>query len=257
MDLAEAAFALNTQWPTFMLQDPQSRVYADNLEAFLDWTWLVVSTKDPTELLARILAVPFYWDQPLEELPDRGWDDAIERAVRTRSLGHEPNTVCALEITLANKARGQGLSSACIDHLRLVAQERGMVNFVAPVRPTSKVNYCSESMDQFLTRIGPDGLSADPWLRAHQRLGAEIVKIAPLSMTIVGTFDDWFQWTNLDFRQFGVTAEVNGGLVPVLIDHSNELGVYLEPNVWVRHKVTNLQHESLRARQSLNRSQTD
>lgn len=220
-----------------MLQDPHSRVYVNNLEAFAAWIWFLVATEDPNILLGRILTVPFRWDQDLQNLPDRGWDEAIELGVETQLLGTDPNTMCALEITLDSQARGRHLSSVCFAHLHRIAMERQLTNFVAPVRPTSKADNRDESMPDFLRRAGPDGLSADPWLRTHQSVGGRIIKVAPMSMTITGTFNDWFKWTGMELERFGTAADVAGGLVPLLIDHSNEIAAYIEPNVWVAHEV--------------------
>jgi hypothetical protein len=38
-----------------------------------------------------------------------------------------------------------------------------------------------------------DGLPTDAWLRTHVRIGGKIVKIAPYSMTIIGTIAEWLQ----------------------------------------------------------------
>jgi hypothetical protein len=60
------------------------------------------------------------------------------------------------------------------------------------------------------------------------------VKIAPYSMTIVGTIADWSQWTGRTFERSGEIA-VDGALAPVLVSVEQNYGVYVEPNVWVRH----------------------
>jgi hypothetical protein len=79
-----------------------------------------------------------------------------------------------------------------------------------------------------------DGLPTDAWLRTHVRIGGKIVKIAPYSMTIIGTIAEWSRWTGTAFESSG-EAEVEGALVPVLVSLEQNYGVYVEPNVWVRH----------------------
>ena len=76
----------------------------------------------------------------------------------------------------------------------------------------------------------------DPWLRVHVRAGGEIVGVAPFSMTVVGTLDDWRGWTGLPFEDDG-ELDVPGALAPVLVNLRQGLAVYVEPNVWVRHRV--------------------
>jgi hypothetical protein len=74
----------------------------------------------------------------------------------------------------------------------------------------------------------------DPWLRTHERVGAEIAKVATESMRIPGTVTQWEEWTELAFPDSG-SYVVPGALVPVEIDREEDQGLYLEPNVWMVH----------------------
>jgi hypothetical protein len=57
-------------------------------------------------------------------------------------------------------------------------------------------------------------------------------------MTIAGTIAPWEDWTQMSFPESGHYV-VPGALLPVEIDCENDSGVYLEPNVWVEHKLGN------------------
>jgi hypothetical protein len=74
----------------------------------------------------------------------------------------------------------------------------------------------------------------DPWLRPHERLGAEIVKVAPQSMRVLGTVAEWEDWAEMPFPETGAYV-VPGALVPVDIDRGRDEGTYVEPNVWMVH----------------------
>jgi hypothetical protein len=65
-------------------------------------------------------------------------------------------------------------------------------------------------------------------------VGGRVVRVAPHSMTITGTLDEWRRWTGLPFDISG-TVDVPGGLVPVDCDVTHNVAAYIEPNVWVRH----------------------
>ena len=80
-----------------------------------------------------------------------------------------------------------------------------------------------------------DGLLYDPWLRLHQRLGAEVVEVCHGSMTVTGTRAEWEEWPGLDYPGDGEYV-VDGALVPVRFE--GDRGVYVEPNVWMRHSTT-------------------
>jgi hypothetical protein len=61
------------------------------------------------------------------------------------------------------------------------------------------------TIDRYLSWRRQDGTHLDRWLRTHERLGADIVKVAAESM------------------------------VPIEIDHERDEGAYVEPNVWMVH----------------------
>lgn len=82
-----------------------------------------------------------------------------------------------------------------------------------------------------------DGLPVDSWLRVHARLGGVIVGVAPTSQTISGTLDQWREWTGEPFDTEGPTIVPNA-LAAVHCFPQHGYGVYVEPNVWVRHDLT-------------------
>jgi len=55
-------------------------------------------------------------------------------------------------------------------------------------------------------------------------------------MVITGSLAQWRSWTAEPFAVDGPTL-VPGGLVPVLVSQAHDLGVYVEPNVWMRHPI--------------------
>src|SRR4029453_8284487 len=89
-------------------------------------------------------------------------------------------------------------------------------------------------MDRYITWRRPDGTLLDPWLRTHERLGAEIVKIAPESLRIPGTVAESEEWTEMAFPESEAYV-APGALVPVEVARERDGGVYVEPNVWMVH----------------------
>jgi hypothetical protein len=68
----------------------------------------------------------------------------------------------------------------------------------------------------------------------HERVGGEIVRPASAAMRVTGTVAEWERWTGLAMPESGY-YDVPGALVPVAIDR--DLGHYLEPACWMRHRV--------------------
>jgi GNAT superfamily N-acetyltransferase len=232
-DLLESAVALGDVGAEFMHHDPiASLTRARRLARRWPEFFLVVI--DGGEPVARAVAVPLAF--PAEgrvALPDHGWDGAILWATQDALDGRPPTTLCALDVQVAGSRRGQGVAATALTALRDCAREQGLTRFVVPVRPTGKRERPIMPMAEYLTLRRDDGLPEDPWLRTHERLGARQVKIAPFAMTITGTLTQWREWTGKSFVEG--ENEVEGGLVPVLASIRQDLGVYVEPNVWLEH----------------------
>jgi GNAT superfamily N-acetyltransferase len=232
-------------WPRFMLHDETAELYfaGPNLDARLDTAFAVVDASRPEVAVGRAFAVPFAFGGPgREQLPDAGWDAAIRWAHEDRMLGRPGNVLSALEITLLPSHRGKGGSGVVLRAMADHARALGYRELFAPVRPTAKHLEPFTPIAQYAFRTRDDGLPFDPWLRVHVRAGGTIVKVAPASMVIVGTLADWTQWTGLTFEASGQHA-VPGALVPVHISVEQDHGVYVEPNVWLRHSLGPLQRD--------------
>ncbi|RSS45649.1 N-acetyltransferase, partial [Streptomyces sp. WAC07061] len=151
-----------------------------------------------------------------------------------RRRGVRPDTVSALEISVARGRQGEGLSGRMLTAMREGARAAGFTEVVAPVRPSGKPAEPQTPMAEYAYRTREDGLPYDPWLRVHVRAGAVIDSVAPVSMTISGTLDEWRRWTGLPFDTPG-PVHVPGALSTVHCDPEHDRAVYVEPNVWVRH----------------------
>lgn len=229
--LLDAFYDLGTTWPEFMTHDPTGNEFYARAEVFADF--ILVATAADDSLVARVCSIPFRLDGA--PLPDEGWDGAIRKGIRCRDLGETPDTVSAIEIAIAEGSQGQGLSSVLLEAMRANVRRHGIRRFVAPVRPTGRTDV-HQPMADYARRTRDDGLPVDPWLRVHVRAGGTIEKVAPTSMVIAADVERWRQWTGLPFDADG-PVEVPGALVPVTCDVTHGVASYVEPNVWVRHRV--------------------
>lgn len=166
-------------------------------------------------------------------LPVAGMPAAWRDALRDGFAEGEPDRLCAIAILIDPDAHGRGLSRKMLEHMRGLAAARGW-ELVAPVRPTLKHRYPLTPIERYMHWRREDGQLFDPWLRSHERLGAELVGVAPDSLVSEGTVAELEQWCGLAFPESG-TYVVEGALVPVEIDLEADRGSYREPNVWMRH----------------------
>ena len=230
-ELADAKGPLLEAWPRFMLEDPVSnRCWGLLYERFGAFQHFLVEG-DTGELVAEVNAVPVAVD--LDELPDRGWDDVLERGTDARET---PTAVSAIQVLIHPSRQGQGLSRLCLEHMRATAVAHGFEHLVAPVRPSWKAKYPLVPIDRYVRWSTEDGRLFDPWLRAHATVGAELVRPCPESMTIPGTVAEWEEWAGMPFPESGEYV-VPGALEPVRIDREQDLGTYVEPNVWMHHRI--------------------
>jgi len=122
-----------------------------------------------------------------------------------------------------------------IQRMAEIGRDHGFDTLIAPVRPTLKHRCPVTPIERYLAWRRHDGTHLDHWLRTHERLGAEILKVAPESMRVSGTVAEWEGWVEMALPESG-SFVVPGALVPVEIDRERDEGVYVEPNVWMVHR---------------------
>ena len=223
---------MESTWPVFMFNDPVgNRLFPRVPEMFPEYQLLGLDPGD--RVVARLITAPFRWAGSGDELPDRGWDAILERAV---CAGGASTAVSLLEARIVPGRQGAGLSTALLTAARQHVQQLGIGDLFGPVRPTAKSQEPRTPMRDYVARVRDDGLPVDPWLRAHVRLGGVVAKICPTSMTVPGTLEQWRGWTGLPFTSSGL-IDVPGALTPVHVSLEHDHAVYVEPNVWVHHRL--------------------
>jgi hypothetical protein len=228
-ELLDRRAELGDTWHEFMYHDAvANRLWNRQYEDYPDLQLWLVDDDDRLLAESNAVAIPF----GPGELPDAGWDAALERAFE----GETPKAVSAIAITIGVDQRGRGLSKVMLEGMRKAVDARGLEDLVAPVRPSLKHNYPLAPIERYIDWRREDGKLLDPWLRVHEDAGAKLIRVAAESMRISGSVAEWEDWTKLVFPDTG-TYVVPGALVPVEIDRERDEGVYIEPNVWMHHTV--------------------
>ncbi|MFE9995746.1 N-acetyltransferase [Streptomyces avermitilis] len=193
-------------WPEFLLHDPVGDAHYGRIARELP-EFVQFAEDERGEVVAHAYSVPFALaGEDRGELPSRGWDAVLGWAFEDLRRGTPPDTVSAISIV------------------------------VAPLRPSAKHLEPRTPMEEYAVRLRPDGLPHDPWLRVHVRAGGAVEAVAPSSMTVAASLAEWRAWTGLPFDTEGL-VEVPGALVPVHCEPGRGYAVYVEPNVWVRHRL--------------------
>jgi len=231
-----AADISEISWPEFMLHDPvANQNWHELFDRFGEYQFAMLDT-ETDRMAAMGNSLPFHWDQPLEDLPEGGWDWVFRKAVEDHKNGVRPNIQSAIQIAIHPDYQNQKLSASMVQAMRAIGQSRGFRYLVAPVRPSQKSKYPLIPIDDYIRWTNEEGLPFDAWLRVHVRLGARIIKPCHEAMTIPGTRADWERWTGMKFPQSG-QYYIPGALNPMLMDSVQGMGTYVEPNVWLVHEL--------------------
>jgi GNAT superfamily N-acetyltransferase len=220
-------------WPPFITADQVAKQHIGEVRRLFADLELVLVDADGV-LVAAGWAVPIRWDGEPTHLPG-GYTDSLVLAVKGHEQGDRANTLVIMAAQVHPRRRGQGLAGELLTALRRLAGERDWHHVIAPVRPTLKSRYPLTPIERFASWVRADGSVLDPWLRTHQRLGAEVVATAPRSQTMTGTVEQWEAWAGMRLPDTGDYV-IPDGLSTLHVDRDNDRGTYIEPNVWMQHE---------------------
>ena len=223
-------------WPEFMLHDTVANQYWARLYSEFPEYQFALFDKGSDKMAAAGNCIPLYWDEDPENLPDEGWDWSVRTGFSNKFEKVEPNALSALSIAVSHEYRGRKLSGCMVEIMKETGRRNGLGTLLAPVRPSLKPEYPLIPMEKYMKWKNAAGLPFDPWLRVHVRDGGRIAGICGSSMTIPGSVKNWENWTGMKFPGSDRYI-VEGALVPVEINTDLETGIYIEPNVWVVHKI--------------------
>ncbi len=153
---------------------------------------------------------------------------------RSFESGRPHDCLAALAISVLPERRGEGLAARMVDAMRDAGRSHGLRDLIAPVRPTLKDRYPLIPIERYVAWRRDDGTHFDPWVRIHERAGAEILAAAPESMRIEAPASEWEEWTEMRLPDDGDYV-VPGMLAPLRV--WNGIGVHVEPNIWMRHRL--------------------
>lgn len=223
-------------WPEFMLHDIYIDKYWDNIVRRYPEYQFILLEKQTDEIIAIGNSMPVRFDDSIDHLPDGGIDWALETCHRQINSGEKPNLLCAFQIVVSKDHLGSGLSYQAVKAMVAIGQRSGLNHLIAPVRPNLKNQYPLTPMERYINWTNGKNLPFDGWLRVHRKLGAKLINICPESMLITGSVADWESWTKMKFPDSGDYI-IPGALVPIQIDRENDIGRYIEPNVWMVHNL--------------------
>jgi hypothetical protein len=223
-------------WPAFLDHDAVVKALWRFLYELAPDYQFALLDEQTGSLAAMGNSIPIRWDGNPQTLPDGGIDAVLQDGVACLREAATPTAASALMIVVSPEQLGRGISRNAIKAMAEVVCRRGLADLVAPVRPTEKHRYPLIPMERYMHWRRDDGLSFDPWIRVHERVGGEILRSASAAMRVTGSVAEWERWTGMEMPENGAYV-VPGALVPIEIDRERDIGEYLEPACWIRHRV--------------------
>jgi GNAT superfamily N-acetyltransferase len=176
--------------------------------------------------------LPVAFDQSLDSLPQEGLNWVLSHLEST--IPNPSNYLAAVSVTVNPAYQRLGLSKLLLNQLKASAQEAQYKALIVPARPSQKENYPLISIEDYLQWKKADNTIFDPWLRVHAQLGGKIAYPCQQSRMITANVAQWEEWLGHPLLQTGQYL-VKGGLNPVIINKEEDIGIYIEANVWVIH----------------------
>lgn len=241
-DVESIEALVDSTWPDYAVygHPPESAAYLVDwpklYELWPDFQFGLVEPHSGT-LIASGNSLPLAWHGTAEELPDQGWDWAMHTGRVQQAVGEPPNCLIPIAITVAREWRGLGVSRRCLEILKEIALDHGLTRMFAPVRPSRKSDHPQVPIEEYVQWKTIDGRMFDPWLRTHISHGGRVVQPCRQSMTFQAPLDDWKQWTGVKKLRNG-PQDAPDLLSQLVVDVQRNVGLYVEPNVWVEHPLS-------------------
>ncbi|WP_394838616.1 amino acid adenylation domain-containing protein [Pendulispora rubella] len=232
-ELRKAAEALHVEaWPAFFAGDCTLRNYWTRLaDEFPECQFVLTDANDAVVAVGN--AIPLAWDGTTENLP-QGWDAGLERAFVDAERGIVPNTYFILTGVASRETTGRGLAAAILRAHKNLGHALGFERVVVAVRPNGKITEPEIDFGVWALRRRDDGQLEDPWLRTHERIGGNILRVEYRSQQVHAKIADWEKWSGRTFDRSGDYL-LPDTLQAVRIDLESGFGKYDDPCVWVSH----------------------
>ncbi|MGZ3705399.1 MAG: hypothetical protein ACXWP1_05445 [Bdellovibrionota bacterium] len=232
----ESAAIAQRVWPRYLCEEsdipqPSLTLEIEEKEFFRRYPAWGLRAKTAGHLVAYTNAVLLAADIEAARYPEEGWQFAIEAGARKA----EPNCLCLVVANVDPSVQSRRLSPLLIEKAKTEARALGLSCVLAPVRPSHRHERADLSFEAYVKLRRPDGLLADPWLRAHERAGAEQLNICHRSAIVTASIAKWSEWTGQGYPRSGDYA-LERGLAPLVIDLAKGIGTNTEPNVWFRYR---------------------
>lgn len=191
--------------------------------------------RDSNTMIGLISTLPFYWDKPLNQLSDDGWDWLIGKGIQDFENNILPNYLGGLQIIISKPYQGKGYSKKFIAEGKRLMHQNNLKYFAIPIRPTFKHKFPTMKMVDYI-EYKIDNKIYDPWIRTHLQSNAHVIRICSNSMFVQGDIPFWEKLIGGGEISASGSYNVEGALNPIQIDLESNSGEYREENIWIYYE---------------------
>jgi GNAT superfamily N-acetyltransferase len=224
--------AIGRAFPPIIGESAVIKKYWSRLEENLS-EYQIMLLADDGELIGFMNTVPFYFNEGLDQLPDRGWDWMLTKGMKDYQSEIAPNYLGGLQVIVRKKFQGQGYSKVILRYAKKFVDESIFENLVIPIRPIYKHRFPTMPMTKYMN-LKDENIIYDPWIRTHINGGAEVIKVCEQSMIMKGDIKFWESMLNKRISKSG-QYPLSGALSLIDIDVENDSGQYVEANIWIKY----------------------
>lgn len=224
-----------TAFPEFVLHDTVILQYWDDLKNIFPDHQLLLIDKTNDKVMAAISTFPLcYCKEDFSVLSDEGVRWGVRQSFKNYQDKDSPNILFGALVSIDSEYKDKGLSNLIVTEMINFTKSMKYNQLIIPLRPSLKHKYPLHSIEEYMGWQRSDSLPFDPWLRAHVKQGANIIKPSLRSSCTIGSLAEWKRWTQMDFPADGKYI-IPGALVPIEVSISEDLATYSEPNIWIFH----------------------
>lgn len=226
--------AISNAFPKIISESKVIKKYWTKLERYFpEFQQFLIAPND--KLIGFINTIPLNFQEPLDDLPDQGWDWMIEKGIRDFESNIKANYLGGLQVIVLKEYQKHGHSKEILNLAKSMTKIHKFRNLIIPIRPTKKHEFPRMSMTNYLGHKENNKIY-DPWIRTHLNAGAKLIKICEQSMTMKGNIKFWENILDRKIFESG-KYELNGALDLISIDLESNTGQYVEPNIWIKYNI--------------------
>lgn len=226
--------AVSEAFPAIINESAIIKKYWDRIESYFP-DHQIYAFDPEGNLIGFTNTIPCRWNEPIENLPQDGWDWLVKKGITDYEQGIKANLIGGLQIIITKDNLGKGYSKLLIAEAKKLRDNFNYDHLAIPIRPTFKHKHPEMKMEDYI-KLKKDDQVYDPWIRTHLKCGATFISVCENSMNFTGDIPFWESMLQQKIKSSG-NYVLQGALNLIDINLEENTGEYREENIWIYYPV--------------------